>query len=536
MSKRIDRRHFLQALAGATVLGLGGKLLLEQPKRWTCRRLGPSMAAGHKVRDGRFALDGQVKQSKTRVVIVGGGIAGLSAAWWLKRKGIDDFVLLELEKQVGGNSSSGTNPVSAYPWGAHYVPLANSESQYVRLLFAELGIITGTAADGEPVYNELYLCHDPQERLLKDGIFQEGLVPARGLQDSDKQELARFFAMMKEFRQARGSDGKPAFAIPIELSSADARFRDLDLISMGQWLQDNGFKSKPLLWYVNYCCRDDYGSLASHVSAWAGIHYLAGRRGHAANAEQNSVVTWAEGNGFLVKELSRIARTQIRNGQAVVRVEEEKGVCTTVSVDTQTGQGHRYVSDAVVFACPRFMAGHVVSGLAADHELVYTPWLVANVTVERVPEGRGVGLAWDNVMYNSDSLGYVTATHQKISTRSGATVLTYYRPESGVEPSVGRQKLLEASDRQLAEDIIADLKNMHPGIEDDIVSIDLWPWGHGMIRPSVGYLWGRHRQKMLEPHGNVFFAHSDMSGISNFEEAQYRGVLAAQGILLRLSG
>ena len=78
-----------------------------------------------------------------------------------------------------------------------------------------------------------------------------------------------------------------------------------------------------------------------------------------------------------------------------------------------------------------------------------------------------------------------------------------------------------------------DLEKMHPGIANEIISIDLWPWGHGMVRPSVGEMWGESRQKMNEPRGNIFFAHSDMSGISNFEEAQYHGVEAAKIILAK---
>jgi hypothetical protein len=35
--------------------------------------------------------------------------------------------------------------------------------------------------------------------------------------------------------------------------------------------------------------------------------------------------------------------------------------------------------------------------------------------------------------------------------------------------------------------------------------------------------------------GRVVFAHSDMSGISNFEEAQYHGVKAAKRVLAKLS-
>jgi hypothetical protein len=78
---------------------------------------------------------------------------------------------------------------------------------------------------------------------------------------------------------------------------------------------------------------------------------------------------------------------------------------------------------------------------------------------------------------------------------------------------------------------MADLEGMHPGISNDVISMDLWPWGHGMIRPAVGFIWGDTRRQMKQNAGNVFFAHSDMSGISNFEEAQYHGVQAAQKVL-----
>ena len=40
----------------------------------------------------------------TRVVIAGGGVAGLAAARALRQKGVDDFALLELEDEAGGNS------------------------------------------------------------------------------------------------------------------------------------------------------------------------------------------------------------------------------------------------------------------------------------------------------------------------------------------------------------------------------------------------------------------------------------------------
>jgi glycine/D-amino acid oxidase-like deaminating enzyme len=62
------------------------------------------------------------------VVIVGAGIAGLAAGWKLARSGFADFLLVELESEAGGNSRAGRNAVSAYPWGAHYLPLPNREA------------------------------------------------------------------------------------------------------------------------------------------------------------------------------------------------------------------------------------------------------------------------------------------------------------------------------------------------------------------------------------------------------------------------
>ena len=56
--------------------------------------------------------------------------------------------------------------------------------------------------------------------------------------------------------------------------------------------------------------------------------------------------------------------------------------------------------------------------------------------------------------------------------------------------------------------------------------------GHAMVRPTVGFL-GSEERKTLANHsaGNIWFANSDLSGISIFEEAQYRGVRAADRAL-----
>lgn len=557
MSKLISRASFLRGLvasAAAGFAGIAGKLYWDTTRGRPdipCRLLGPSMSAGHMIRNRLYASMPTPPVSRSeKVIIIGGGIAGLSAAWWLKKNGISDFILLELEKEVGGNSASGRNNISAYPWAAHYIPVANAESEYVRALFAELGVIESFDKHGQPIYNELHLCHDPQERLLKSGTFHEGLVPKRGLQPDDEQQSERFFDIIHKLRDTRGNDGKPVFAIPLELSSADEKYRALDEISMGEWMKREGFTSKPLRWYVDYCCKDDYGSTVETVSAWAGLHYFAGRRGSAANADINSVVTWPEGNGFVVNALRDRLKEHIISDAPVHRiarttqaVDEPGSAKLVVSYLDRSKQHKAAQADYVIFAAPRFIAKYVIANAGESaaqartldlSDLAYAPWMVANISMKKPPEGNGLDLAWDNVRYASESLGYVVATHQNISTRRGPTVITYYQPMSSMDPLAARRELLAAQPQVWCKRIVDDLEKMHPGISSDIISIDLWPWGHGMIRPSVGYIWGETRRKMREPLGNVYFAHSDMSGISNFEEAQYRGVEAARDVLVAM--
>ena len=55
-----------------------------------------------------------------------------------------------------------------------------------------------------------------------------------------------------------------------------------------------------------------------------------------------------------------------------------------------------------------------------------------------------------------------------------------------------------------------------------------------MVRPLPGLVWGEARRVFAADHPRLRFAHADASGFSLFEEAQYRGVLAAERTLNRL--
>ncbi|HNW79583.1 MAG TPA: NAD(P)-binding protein, partial [Candidatus Competibacteraceae bacterium] len=91
----LKRRHFLAALGGmATAAGAirsGWRHAAAVPALPPGAIVGADQALGHRLRDQQFPEPELTR--KAPVVIVGGGIAGLSAGWALQRAGFHDFVI-----------------------------------------------------------------------------------------------------------------------------------------------------------------------------------------------------------------------------------------------------------------------------------------------------------------------------------------------------------------------------------------------------------------------------------------------------------
>ncbi len=526
-----SRRAFLATVGAAALAGCApaGKAALPPGEL-----LGTNHTLGHRLRDG-----GLPPASETRrigVLIVGGGISGLAAGWWLARQGRDDFTILEMEVEPGGNSRGGQSPLVAYPWGAHYLPLPGTEAEYVRTLLAELGVLQGDPAALRPTYDERYLCAMPQERIYRNGLWEEGLLPQRGLSIEERGQQQRFHARMAELKQARGGDGRRLFAIPMALSSRDATWRALDRLSFRQWLLDNGFTAPTLHWLANYACRDDYGTDYAQTSAWAGLHYFASRQGEAANAAPDTVLTAPDGNAWLARGLAAAAGERIVCGALVGRLEESKAAITA---DVLIGERVvRYEARQLVWAAPLFVLPRVWAAMPGELRTAalagdYAPWLTANLHLAGWPEERyGAPPAWDNVFYDSPGLGYVTATHQLIRRHLPGTVFTYYRALHDVTPAEGRRLLRDTPRMAWAEGILSELERVHPDIRQRVTRLDVFRNGHAMRRPVPGSLFGGGRALLAGfRHPRLKLAHADLSGFSLFEEAQYRGVLAAQACL-----
>lgn len=545
------RRHFLGSAAAALLTGCQ-----PPPPALEFAFAGIDLERGHALRDllAQGPLPAPTLVRRAQVIIAGGGVAGLAAARSLRLAGVHDFALLELEDTPGGNSRAGAVNGVACPLGAHYLPVPGNHAPEVQDLLEELGLRQRVA--GRWQYDERHLCHSPQERLYFEREWQEGLLPVQGVGEATLEQYRRF-------SQAVGAASRAArFTMP-QFAALDAKtglapaHQALDAMTFEAWLQQQGLDDAHLRWYLDYCCRDDYGAGMARVSAWAGLHYFASRHGFHAPGEavaedREGVLTWPEGNGWLTQQLATPlkAQGQLQTGTSVLRIAETRRGVEVDAFNHHSGNVERWQAPRCVVALPVFVAARVVQNppaflAQAAQRLQWAPWAVTNIHLNAPLADRpGAAPAWDNVIYgdsNPGGLGYVDASHQKLDPRPRPTVLTYYQALGDVADA--RQQLATQGAEHWGRAALAALAGPHPDVLQRATRVQVTRYGHAMSIPGPGIqaflsqiglqgtpgkrklLLNGERQRALPTPATarLAFAHSDWSGYSVFEEAFTRG-------------
>lgn len=555
-----DRRRFL--LSGvAAVLPLPGCQPLDGTAHIAGGFTGVNHARGHLLQPLTTAKTWPTPTitRRTDVLIAGGGVAGLAAARALRQQGVEDFVLLELEDDAGGNSRSGVLNGLACPRGAHYLPLPGDDAPEVQDVLEELGLRTRRA--GRWVYDERHLCHSPQERLFFNGEWQDGLLPLQGVAADTLAQYQTFSDRVAQLqRQAH-------WTIPVRNQPLAQVQQALAAITFETYLNQAGLTNTHLRWYLNYCCCDDYGAGISRVSAWAGLHYFASRHGFVApgrdTTEREGLLTWPEGNAWLTQRLAVPLQHRLHTGQVLLRIAPTKHGVEADVFNTARQTLERWQARRAIVALPIFVAARVVENppdwlRQAAADTIHAPWLVANLHLNAALQDRpGAPPSWDNVLYGDSApgLGYVDALHQSLRPVTGATVLTYYRALGDMaapagaaprlNPSAGRHLLLHQPWAVWRDAILQELSVAHPDLAAKTTHIDLTRYGHAMAIPvpknmsKIG-MWPLQNKRMqLQKteqhqvrHERLGFAHSDWAGYSVFEEAfalGHRAGLGAKG-------
>ncbi len=544
MNRRTFFRRLFGSITGGALLshGINCNYFGDKEKyrlRFSGDIVGEDVELGHKLRDGYFRrFEGNSNNKVYPIIIAGMGCSGLTSAWELTRNGFNDYLIVEKEAKPGGISLGDAALGTRFTWGAHYVDIPPLEAKYLHKMFESFGIITDYDINGWPIVKEEYILKKPTVNLYVDNEWVNSRYPKNIAGDDDIDSIRAFYSIIKYYSDYADEDDLPAFTYSIEYTTPKSEIRDLDKISLYDFIIARGLTSKLLHWYLDVIMQDNFGTNIKETSAWVGIHYFCINFYRQGNTDKygrfmDDLLTWPEGNNFLVNKLLQpVPKENQLYNHMIVNVEKNDNVknLTVTMYDKLNDRLIKYKTRVLIYALPKYLIPYTIpemkkAGHYACNSYEYCPWLVANLHVERPPEIEGIPIAWDNIQYDTWHLGYVIPAFQKVQEdiKGKETILSFYAALANNFHSE-RFRLLSNDWNYWAQKIVGALEQMHPGFTKIIRRLDIMKWGHAMVRPYPGFVWGSQRKEMKQTFNNIIFSHSDNGGIPVFEEASYIGL------------
>jgi protoporphyrinogen oxidase len=425
----------------------------------------------HQVRDGKVFTRPPVS-SRHDIVIVGGGISGLTAAYLLRHR---DFVLLEKEPHWGGNAYLMEFQGNAYATGSAYIERDETAAY--------------------PFVKEIGL--DPLPVNCRDGSFIKGeWVPATWNEGLDK--LPYSASVREAFKKFK----KEMLAIDLERRAAELhtmRFSDLM----------KGYPEELKLWWDTFG-PSNWGAVSEDTSAWVAIDNFQGLAGD----EVPDYCTWPGGLGAISKKLVDILQPKfgeyMRAGATTVAVVPDgKEVQITYM---QGGELKTVAAKAVIMATPKFITQRIVQGLPekqsdAMQQIRYIPYCVVNLIFDKPVFGKGYD-TWCPGNTFTDFIVADWVIRNQADYRSKYNILSCYTPMGEEE----RRNLLDdAGARKVAANVLRDFQKLFPGSNVDPVEVHIYRRGHPLYMSTPG-LYTQIQPLARRPMDRVFFANTDSEG------------------------
>ena len=323
----MNRRGFIQLSSSGLAALLAG----------SCRpddlpfsiHINTNMPAGHLLMADKKWPKG--KPIQIEYLIVGGGMAGLSAAWQLQDH---EFLVCELSEHPGGSSSGSVSDNQPLCFGAHYdLSYPTNFGPEVLNMMASISVINFDDFTHSWLFTDRHyiIPKKRQSHTFAYGTFRQDVTP-------EGPEKATFQKLMK------GYVGR----LPMPTRLIDKELRYLNDLSFGDWLQQQATFSTAFMQGVDYQMKDDYGGGASTVSALAGIHYYACRPYYSEPVELFSP---PEGNYYFIRKLlDALPQDQIIYSHLVQSIEQQRHGFKAILLDIRQKQYREVSCKKIVYA------------------------------------------------------------------------------------------------------------------------------------------------------------------------------------------
>ena len=542
----MTRREFINGVfAGSTAAVAAGMVA-------GCRRVarghGGNPAGSYTSRDGGddFALCHRFLSGETwdfspgarrtcDVVVIGGGLAGLTAARMLKKQGVD-VLLLEKDADVGGQCRMDRSSAVPAAMASAFTDFPYNDD--LIAFYTDLGVVTAIGDDGYPQVDERFVVKPPYDAHFIRGRwypnpFADGGIARLPFSARIKSDLQAFADDMVTWYDYVGTDGRAAFDFPIDTrTSSDAAVRWLDTLTFAEYVAAKGWHPAVAAFFEPLIA-SELGASHDRVSAFAALCNISA---DISPADGEGVISRPGGNAHIAIKLQElIGGKGIINNAFVTRVVNRRGGVDVACLIR--GRPATIHAGAAIFAAPMFMAPHLLPDMTAEKKnavahLQYAAYVVANVHVTETPRElvwisqiHGDGLISDVVL--ADWAGLADPASAPLSRPN---ILTVYAPLTGPN---ARQELLEEPLGHYENRILRELEAVVPTVWDTVTQFDLYRWGHPMLVPTSGSIFSERRRAIKRPLGAIFFAGHECEGIPIIDSAIVSGMHAAREVLHR---
>ncbi|MBX2986609.1 MAG: FAD-dependent oxidoreductase [Bdellovibrionaceae bacterium] len=456
------------------------------------------------------------------VVIVGGGIGGLSSAYFLQGK---NPLVLEQDAQFGGNSRGETFDDSVFSIGAAYISTPEKNGTLFRML-QNIGALNAARHE-----------NGDEARFLVKGRGFQSLW--NGEIDPANREIIRQVA--EDFARINQQAYPTIPWRPGGLSRPE--LDQLDQLNFQQWLTKQYGDKLPvcLKEFFQLYCWSTFASSVEEVSAAQAINFLA--------SESEGLIAFPGGNSYVARGLlqflsRRLSPNSLRPGVLVLEI---KTVGDEVQLLVEKNDQLQTIAcRACVVAAPKYVAQYIVPGMTplqrqTARQLQYRAFIVANVLVNaKAPSPTFDAFRLEGEVPPSPTFGHpslrpftdVCFANWAGGDRSNRTVLTLYRPfpydARTVLASASAFNRLRGEFLQGAAEVLEAMRVP----SQTIAGIRLTRWGHAVPMAQAGFLASHADEVFKQPtDGRIFYANQDNDANPSFESAFHNAEIAAANIL-----